>query len=352
MKRSRACSSAEALLAVLLLTCQVSYAATTSAERSRLTGERYPVEVSVSFSAALFHWLDSLVGMQAAGMSAGKTVAAHRRAFSATLGPMSERDREMLRRFADIRRRNGGSSDLLVTFLEAPDLTRAVERAASVLGRDDHVTLAEVIAHFAPKYARIWGDGSIPRRFLARCREDPALDDLETLLARIAAFLDVDPRQGETPHLVLTPVATGYGTHAQANGRHLLIEVRSVDRLATAASVIVHENGHLLMGRMPLERRQAFDARLAVWGPRAVRAANSLREALPTALGQGVADRAFRPREWSAEARWYHIEEIDRYAKRIYPVIEQALATKATFDETLLRRLIDLYPEDATPRSP
>jgi hypothetical protein len=69
-----------------------------------------------------------------------------------------------------------------------------------------------------------------------------------------------------------------------------------------------------------------------------------LNEALPTALGQGVADHAFRPNAWSTGAPWYHTPEVDRYAKSIYKLVNRAVATGAKFDEAFLREAVRLYP--------
>jgi hypothetical protein len=325
----------------------------------------YPLEVSISFSAALFHWLDSLTGLQDRGMSAGKTVEAHRRAFDRLFGRPDTDERRLLWRFGEIRREyvkrhlgsdqaetepEGGASALLVAFLDEPDLESALGRARPLLSEQEHRELVAILEYFAPRYEEVWSRGEIPRRFVQRARGDRRLKDLVALLARMATFFGVDPRQGPPPHLVLAPVEDGYGTHAQANGRHLLIEIRSVDDVATTASVIAHENAHLLMGRIGDARLERLER--LVQDSRAAEAARGLREALPTALGQGVADRKFR-REWTSRVPWYHTREVDRYAKRIYPLVEEALAGAGTFDEALLRRLLAIYPgSGAIPRSP
>ena len=67
-------------------------------------------------------------------------------------------------------------------------------------------------------------------------------------------------------------------------------------------------------------------------------------EALPTALGQGVAYERFQSERWSLDKPWYHIEAIDRYAKRIFPLVKRTLAHRdRVFDESFLREALALY---------
>ena len=84
------------------------------------------------------------------------------------------------------------------------------------------------------------------------------------------------------------------------------------------------------------------------------RAWATLLEALPTALGQGVFDRAFRRGAWSRKNFWYHRPEVDAYAKAIYPIVDEAFRDGARFDADLARRLLAAWPEPApsTPRGP
>ena len=65
---------------------------------------------------------------------------------------------------------------------------------------------------------------------------------------------------------------------------------------------------------------------------------------MPTALGQGVADREFRPRSWSASSPWYHTEEIDAYAKKLYPLVRHSLENGGSFDEEFLEAALAKFP--------
>jgi len=320
-----------------------------------LLGKSYPLEFQVSYHAALFHWVDSL-----ADTSGGKTVAAHQREYEALLGKRTASETRLLERFRRARfhdavqpagssdddaRERRGLSALRRIFLEAPDLGSALESAELEIAPEDMAVVRETLAYFEPRYETIWQDGRIPLRFLSRFANDPKRNDLEALLARITRFFGADLSELPRPAVVLVPVPTGYGTHATAVGPYLLIEVRPPDRLPQQASVIVHENSHFLFANMNPERRQRVEAMMASSSSeRTLEAWETLHEALPTALGQGVADRIFRPRSWSKRQPWYHTRKVDAYAKALYPLVRKALESGEPFDEAFLEKAIEVYP--------
>ena len=123
----------------------------------------------------------------------------------------------------------------------------------------------------------------------------------------------------------------------------MLIELRPYDRLQDVASVIVHENAHFLDNRQPRSRVRQL-VQKTIKDEQDAAAYRVLREALPTALGQGVADRLFRPKTWRRNQPWYHRDDVDRYAKRIYRDVNRAMQDRSRrLDENFLRRLLDRY---------
>ena len=70
---------------------------------------------------------------------------------------------------------------------------------------------------------------------------------------------------------------------------------------------------------------------------------DALGEALPTAIAQGVAHGRFEGKTWSRSRPWYHLEEIDAYAKRLFDLLERTLANGGTFDEAFVRSAVKLY---------
>jgi hypothetical protein len=193
------------------------------------------------------------------------------------------------------------------------------------------------LAWFAPRYARVWRDGRVPRAFLSAAREDPAWKRLDALLVRLARFYGVSPDGAPRPRLLLVPVPDGFGTHAYALRRTLLLEIREGDRLPDQAAVIVHENAHFLFSRIPSKRQDKLEAAAREAGAAGAAAWATLHEALPTALGQGVADRAFR-KGWSIDGRWYHTAEVDRYAKALLPLLDRTLDAGGVLDEDFVRK--------------
>ena len=321
-----------------------------------LTEGSYPIKVSYRFSSALFHWLDSMTGLVGVGMSGGKTVEAHRREHDRRF-ERSDADNAMLRMWGEVRQeiaqeaidkrppgRRGNPNAVLEIFLDAADVESGLERCAEWLPADRVTRLRAPLEHFAPRYRQLWQRGSRAETFIEQALSDRRLPELEALLTRMTHFYDIDLADAPTPELILTPVIAGYGTHAQAIGPYLLIELRPYDRLEDVASVIVHENAHFLDNRQPRARVRELLAQ-TIKSDADGAAYRTLREALPTALGQGVADRLFRPKRWRRKTvPWYHREDVDRYAKKIYRDVNRAMKDSTTrLDRSFLRRLFDRY---------
>ncbi len=339
--------------ALLLL----STLAAPAAPEPSFLGTAYPLEATPSFPAGLYHWMNCL-----AGSSGGKTEDAHRGAFVANHGRPSDEDREQLEAFLAARLehmrttsgRDGSlevprSSALLGIFCAAPTLDAALARAKRELSSEGYAGLEGALRHFAPKYEAIWRNGEIPRAFLERVRRDPRRDRLAGVLERMARFYGVDLASAPPPAIALVPVPDGFGTHAQAVGRHLLLEIRPRDDLANQASVIVHENAHYLWTILPDERRSRLERAAREAGPAGELAWEAFHEALPTALGQGVADREFRPDRWSSRTPWYHDAEIDAYAKALYTLVRSALAAGKSLDEAFVQRAVARFPAEDAP---
>ena len=82
------------------------------ATTSLYLGTRYPLEVSLSFHSALLHWMDSLAGLRGHGMTAGKTIEAHREQYQQTLGAPRPDDVAMLERFSRAASRPPGETSV------------------------------------------------------------------------------------------------------------------------------------------------------------------------------------------------------------------------------------------------
>lgn len=305
---------------------------------------RYAVEFVASFHTGLFHWVNSL-----AGASDGKTIPAYREQFERLFGKPTSEDMRLLRAFIAVRRLHAekyGISAMLRAFMEAGTLHEAIVRLGDELPLEDATAVEQTLEHFRPRFADVWRDGLDVHLFLRRVKESGLRGRLSRTLAEVAGFYGVTPPADALPRVTMVPVPGNYGTHAQAVGRFLLLEVRASDGLPEQAQVIVHENAHYLWDLVdPATRARLADA-AASMGPRGARAWDLLREALPTALGQGVADRRFQdPFRWSLGRPWYHVEDVDAYAKALYPLIEETLRVGGTLDAAFVRRAVELLPE-------
>jgi hypothetical protein len=314
-------------------------------------GPEYPLEVRISYPAGLFQWLDSL-----ANTSAGKTIPIHRQEFVRRWGKPTAADNALLLKFRRARvahhAATRNASALLGIFCSERDVKAALAAARKDLSPDEASDLAEALAGLTPKFDALWDDGAVPKAFVKRVGDDPQRAELATLLARIAAFFDVDPKALPRPHLVLVPVPEGWGTHAQAVGRQLLLEIRAGDGLPEQAAVIVHENTHFLFQAMPQARRAELAAAAKALHESGETAWTTLQEALPTAFGQGIADRIVRPAQWSRRNPWYHDPEVDAYAKSLHAAANHALAGDGRFDDVFLRRAVQAWLDRGKRRGP
>jgi len=321
-----------------------------------LLGSSYPIEVAVAFPGAMLHWLDSLASLEGPGQSGGKTIGSHADEYRRTFGPPTTEEEAMLRSYGEVRFRfareeirrikagaNGNPNRLLEAFLQSDTMGEAMAAAEDLLPEQDFATLHRTLRRFESRYRRVWADGHVPRRFLRNLKDDPGTVQLTRLLIAVARFYGVDPLEMPRPRVVLVPVPSGNGTHAQAVGRALLLEIRPPDRLAEQASVLVHENAHFLFAEMDPVRRRAIAEVFLRHGREGAAAWGLLREALPTALGQGVADRLLRPDGWSDRLAWYHRDDVDRYAKAIFPLVRKQIESGGSFDEDFAERLWRKY---------
>jgi len=330
----------------------------TSAESAPagLLGETYPLAAPVSFPAALLHWLDSVTYLRGAGMTAGKTIEAHRQAYIDFLGVPAEEEQQLLEAYRSVRvgfasGASGNRDDLTRAFFEAETIDEALEQAKPLLSERDLTRLSESVRHFEPGYRRIWNDGKTVRAFLNRAESSKQGDKLAEFLAGVAKFYGVDPDMEPRPRLVLVPVPAGAGTHAQAIEEFLLVEVRPGDGLRDQVAPIVHENAHLLFRRMGQERIKALEAAAVAHGPMGQANWLHLNEALPTAIGQGVAQVNFRIEGWSLQMRWYDVEVVDVFAKKIFPKVKRALSTGRPLDPALIEEFVEIYKSSVAPRT-
>jgi len=361
-RSSRTSSGADAcrrvVAGVLTLACALpALAAARTSERFLVT-KPFPIEAHASFPGGLFHWIDSL-----AGTSAGKTIPAHREQYLRLFGPLTDEDKthlvgfiaaraEHLKRVRESASRGDApprGSALLGVFCAAPTVDDALASVRGELSPATWTAFAAALAYFRPKYEVVWHDGEIPRKFLERARRDSSLHRLEDLLAEIVRFYGVDPLDAPAPRLALVPVPGGFGTHAEAIGGELLLEIRPGDTLADEASVIVHETSHFLWSLVPVGRQMSLARFADGLDEAAARQFRLLGEAIPTALGQGVADRAFRPSEWTLDGPWYHTPDVDACARRIFPVVAHAVAAGLTYDDSFLRLL---FPPETPQMAP
>ena len=338
-----------------------SAAPTTPADdRLWLFGPVYPLEVRIAFPAALLHWMDSLAGLQGVGFTGGKTIPAHRREYRRYFGELRGLDQSVLEEYRRLRVdyvRSHHADDpfrLVRIFFEADSLMLAQLEAGAALREQDRANFDFAVERFAEKYRRIWKGGERAKAFLEASSQRHRRE-VGGFMHRVAQFFNASPDQPHPAQIFPMPVAPGHGTHAQAIGDVLLLELRPGEDLRDQVAPVVHENAHFLHHRVEPNHLEALWRHALARGRRGEQAWKLLREALPTAIGQGVAGKRFQ-RRWGKGLPWYHIQEIDDYAKAIYPIIRDALESGRRFDRALLDELLDALPQERrrqpTRRSP
>ena len=334
-----------------LLICALAAGPMTAGEPSTFLDDPFEIGECSSYHAALLHWVDSLSGVTAPAGTAGKTMRAHRAAYERMSERLGGDEIDLLRGFRQARADDANAAEahernrLTVSFFGAKDLDTALGGMEAIAGDGESSAIRAALGAFDPHYRTIWNEGEQVRLFLERSAEEPARDEIAAFLVKVARFYA--PEESDTrPCLVFAPVDPGFGTHAQAIDRFLLIEVRPGDSVREQVGPIVHEAAHFLFDGIDPERKAALEETAASIGAAGVLAWSSLAEALPTALAQGVATKTITPDRWSEERRWYHRGAVDAYAKRLLPLVEQTLEAGGSFDDDFMRKAVELWPTD------
>jgi hypothetical protein len=348
------------------LACTGRRAPTGASARSLQSGKLKPAvptalpefEVSISRVANLVHWIDNL-----AGSSLGKTVRVYRRYWLNRYGSPSPEERRMLQKWHDIRvkSRNRPTSRLLMDRGCLPQTApaprwrdrfrvRSYEAASTeefVISMHEDLSDAEmkdlraILQAFEPGFDEIWKEMTFLPRFKERFERFLEESELRPFLGKMAGFFGVDPAVFPKGRIHLMALPADSGTHAQANGRHLLMEIRPRDTPVEQIQVISHETAHYFWQLISPERNDELARQVHQAGPAGPVLWRLLRESLPTALGQGLAEAHLAPHRFGTHQRWYHIESIDKFAKEIYPVVEAAFRLGRTIDDGVLQKITE-----------
>jgi len=107
--------------------------------------------------------------------------------------------------------------------------------------------------------------------------------------------------------------------------------------------VIFHELCHSVYNTQPVEFMQAMDRWFASSSsPSRLQAQNWFNEALATAIGNGWANARINGGRLSQQS-WYSEMTIDRFAKAIYPMVNQALQSGSTINELFIHKVVDIF---------
>lgn len=313
-------------------------------------------EISVSYVANLVHWIDNL-----AGSSRGKTIRTYRRYWQARHGAHTPEEMDQLRRWEAIRAKpqnlpqpeprieNGclpqvGDSPgwrqvFLLRSYEASSIGDFVDSLSGHLDDAERSDLRSILEAFEPRFATIWQSMSHMKEFEGEFRRYIDSSALRPFLGEVARFLGVRPGDFPPGRLQLMALPEESVTFASAIGRHLMMEIRPGDGPEEQVQVIAHETAHYLWQMMTPERIDALATQIHSASGNGPVIWTMMREGIPTAIGQGLADARLVPRRFGLQYPWYHIASIDRFAKESYPLLGEALTKRQTIDQGLLPRI-------------
>ena len=321
------------------------------------------LQTDVSYTANLVHWVDNL-----AGTSVGKTLPIYRSAWAARFGRLDQADVSALQDFvrlrmapipsgAEIMNRSGClpvESDVLSwhqKFLAAAMQASSVKELGALLspplGPKDIEKLEAVLGRFEPRFRQIWEDLDHVRTFQGRFESFLREGGLPAYLDTLAGFFGVNPADAPPMRISFIGLPSDGPTHAEADGDHLLVEIRPGDRPEHQIQVVAHEASHFLMRRLSAQRLDALASEAHAQGAAGALVWRYMWEGIPTSLGQGLAEARLTPATFSTSQRWYHIATVDRFAKLIYPSISRVVLDGGTVDGPLMRRMARVVEESS-----
>jgi hypothetical protein len=330
----------------------------TPAQDAERSGTAPPLETHVSEVANLIHWVDNL-----AGSSIGKTAAVYRRYWQERFGAVTATDRAALETFVRIRNlpvpsqarlanesgclpledgAPGWHQRFMAESMKADSVRQFVDALSGSLDKNDRAELLAALEVFRPRFQKVWKDMGFVHAFERRFDRYLEEGGLRGYLFEMSRFFGVAGSSLPAMKVSFMALPNGGPTHAEADGDYLLVEIRPEDTPQDQVQVIAHEAAHFMMQRMTFAQldalaRQAFaagDAGAAAW--------RYFWESVPTALGQGLAEARLAPRRFSAANPWYHIPQIDRYAKLVYPAIVESMDRNQTIHDGVIPRMVDL----------
>ncbi len=332
--------------------------ASSGAAPSPSPAPRLRLVTNVSYTANLVHWVDNL-----AGTSVAKTLPSWRHAWRARFGPPTPEDVVALTEFARLRQAPVPSdaevvnssgclpveSDVmswhqrfLAAAMEASSPAELARSLTPPLTPDEGARLAQALDRFEPRFRQVWDELGHARAFEKRFADFMEKGPLPAYLDSLAAFFGVDAGQAPPMRVSFMALPANGPTHAEADGDHLLVEIRPADSPEDQIQVIAHEASHFLMRRVTAARMDDLAREAHARGEAGALVWRYMWEGIPTSLGQGLAEARLSPQTFSTAVPWYHRPAIDRFAKLIYPAVSDAVLRGRTLDGRLMQRMADV----------
>jgi hypothetical protein len=284
-------------------------------------------------------------------------------------GSLDPARRELLRRYADVRRKHaarphtappagvpfdmmppaaGPAERFAIAFLTARDEVAAV--TALGLDADERATVLEAFRRLRPDLDTLVGDAGYLDTARTKLEADASAARMDEFLDQMKTFYAVDDAAPYTVHLLWAPPGFGQATVWDHDIVLPLTAKTVADERALAGwlGVVVHELGHAFLAEKPEAARAELSRRIVdAGGVLTRRHANIIDEATQTALGNVLFMRTRLPAGFDTRSLYAfdpdveYPDAIDSLARAVAPLVEAALTTRDGFATVYLAKALD-----------
>lgn len=295
----------------------------------------------------------------------------------------TEKDRAMIRQWAELKGRYVGSVELpsielplerasswitlgdqlRIAGLRSDSHEEFLDRASLLMTPVDAVRLGEVVRYFSPVFRAWWRrePTQAGKGFVGSVRGLLGKASTRAEIERFRHFYGSSIPDGTTVHfsLLYRPNRVKGPTSGRQLGNVGAVEFLPGEKAEQRLDIVLHEFCHYLYDTRPDAANRTLQQRFAEVGdPGSKPAFNLLNEAMASAFGNGIIARGFLPAErWQGylarPLSFYNNPSIDRAAKRVLRLMDEWLPKGRTMDDPEFARsyviaLKEVFGKDLT----
>ncbi|MCC6589499.1 MAG: hypothetical protein IT168_22565 [Bryobacterales bacterium] len=235
---------------------------------------------------------------------------------------------------------------LKAAMLGADDADDARKRLTPVVDKEAAQDMAEVVAHFEPRFRRWWKqEGSaLLKKAPAELRELTLKHDVLGTASDFASMLGARPLDARPVriHLIARPPHPMHSSYATQVGDEAVMEVGEEDKPAELIGPLAHELFHLLYDTAPRERHQhLLEEFLNNPDPAALSFYAYFNEALATAVGATIDERVLG--EEASRVRGRNVNYAHPYIARLGAALTPLVRERLAEHSSLLSEIAEPY---------